>query len=194
MKKNLVITAAILAVTTLFAFKSIESTNWEMDSAHSNLRFSINHLMVNDIEGNFTKFEAKITSSKEDLSDAVATMTATVASVNTGNEKRDGHLKTADFFDAEKYPTIIFKSSSFKPTGEGKYKIEGELTMHGVTKHITLDGVAKHGKNPMSQKDIIGVRISGTIKRSDFEIASKMPEMMLSNDVNIVANGEYVKM
>ena len=193
MKKNLFIVASLFATTLLFSFKSIEPSTWSLDRSHSNLRFSITHLMVNDIEGGFSKFESKITATKEDLSDASLTMSADAASIFSGDEKRDGHLKTADFFDVEKYPTITFKSTSFTKSGENNYKIIGDLTMHGVTKSIVLEATIKSGKNPMSQKDIKGCKIIGTINRADFDIASKMPSMMLSNEVAIVANAEFSK-
>ena len=108
MKKNLAIVMALFASSILFSFKAVEPNSWDLDKAHCNLRFSITHNMVDDIEGGFSKFDSKITASKEDFSDAVLTMTAEASSIFSFNEKRDGHLKTADFFDVEKYPTITF--------------------------------------------------------------------------------------
>ena len=150
MQKNLAIVAALFATTLLFSFKSIEPNTWSLDHSHCNLRFSISHLMVDDIEGGFSKFDSKITASKEDLSDAVITMNAESASIFSYDEKRDAHLKTADFFEVEKYPSITFKSTSVKKVGENKYVITGDLNLHGVTKSITLDGVIKSGKNSKS--------------------------------------------
>ena len=170
------------------------SQDWKVDKAHSKLGFSISHLMVSDVDGMFTDFDATIASSKPDFSDAVFTLTAKTTSINTGNEKRDTHLKSADFFDAEKNPVITFKSNSINKTGENKYKLSGDLTMHGVTKLITLDLTLKGPTvHPMSKKPLAGFKATGTIKRSDFKIAEGTPSAMVGDEVEIIANGEFVK-
>jgi polyisoprenoid-binding protein YceI len=192
MKKIFFYGTAVLAVA-LFSFKAIESSTWSVDKGHSKLGFSVTHLMVSDIEGSFKMTSATITSSKEDFSDAVAELTADASSVNTENEQRDTHLKSADFFDAAKYPSITFKSTSFKKISATKYKVKGDLTMHGVTKPVELDALIRMGKNPMMKKTIAGVKLTGTIKRMEFGVGASMPDAMLSNDVNIDANAEFMK-
>lgn len=183
-----------LVATTLFAFKSIEPTTWLVDKAHSKLGFEITHLMVSDVEGSFKNFDAKITAPKADFTDAVIELTADVASVNTDNEKRDAHLTSADFFDAAKYPTLTFKSTSVKKAGENKYKVAGNLTFHGVTKPVTLDATLRGPvTNPQSKKSIAGFKVSGTIKRADFNFGTKYPGAMLSDEVVLSANTEFVK-
>src|SRR5437016_3894786 len=109
MKKTTLISA--LAVV-LFSFTSPEQVAWKLDKAHSKFRFTVTHLMVSEVDGWFKSFDVKVVSSKEDFSDAVVEMTADVNSINTDVEKRDTHLKSPDFFDAEKYPTITFKSTA----------------------------------------------------------------------------------
>jgi polyisoprenoid-binding protein YceI len=149
--------------------------------------------MVSDVEGWFKSFDATITTTKDDFSDAVAVMTADVSSINTDNEARDKHLKSPDFFDAEKYPTVTFKSKTITKGTGNSYKATGDLTMHGVTKSIDLDVLCLTAVNPQSKKTIAGFKITGTIKRSDFAIGITMPAAMISDEVQIAANAEFIK-
>ena len=114
-------------------------------------------------------------------------------SINTDNEQRDTHLKSPDFFDAAKFATLTFKSKSFKKVKDNTYKVTGDLTMHGVTKTVELDAVARIGTNPMSKKTVAGFKIAGTLKRSDFGIGASMPASMLSEEIAIIANAEFAK-
>lgn len=168
--------------------------SWSLDKAHSKLGFGVTHLMISTVEGSFKSFDAKITSSKEDFSDAVIELTADVNSINTDNDQRDGHLKGADFFDAEKFPTITFKSTSFKKKGKNTYTLVGNLTMHGVTKSVTLEatftGTAVH---PYTKKTIGAFKVTGTIKRSDFGVGTGTPSAVVSDEVTITANTEFAK-
>lgn len=191
MKKQLLTLA--VAAFSLMSFKTTDTVIWELDKMHAKLGFSISHLMVSDVEGSFKKFDAKVTATNEDLTDAVAEMTAEVASVYTEDDKRDEHLRNPDFFDAEKYPTLSFKSTSFKKTGTGKYTVKGNLTLHGITKPVTLQAIARTGTNPMSKKPITGFKVTGTIDRTDFGIAPSTPSAMLGKEVSIVANAEFIK-
>src|SRR5690606_8483446 len=110
------------------------------DPYHSRLGFSVTHLGIADVSGHFKKFDVKVTGAKEDFSDAKFEMTAEVSSIDTEVEMRDNHLKSADFFDAEKFPEIKFVSTSVTATDEkNKYKLNGNLTMHGQTKPVTMD-------------------------------------------------------
>jgi polyisoprenoid-binding protein YceI len=191
--KKLLMIAAIAITLILYSFKAVDTTSWELDSMHSKLGFSITHLMVSEVEGSFKMTEAIITASKEDFSDAKVSMTADVNSVDTDNADRDEHLKKADFLDAAKFPTITFKSTSFKKVDEKNYQVKGDLTLHGVTKPIELNARVNLGTNPMSKKSIAGFKITGTIKRSDFGVSAETPSAMLSDEVAIVANAEFAK-
>ena len=182
-----------LVSSLLLSFTTVAPSTWQLDHAHSGLRFSISHLTISEVEGSVKITEAKINAAKEDFSDAVVTLTADLNTIDTDNADRDAHLKNADFFDVTKYPTITFKSTSFKKVGERKYKVNGDLTMHGVTKAIELDAVAAIGTNPMSKKTVAGFKVSGTVKRSDFGIAPSTPSAMLGDEVSIVANTEFAK-
>jgi polyisoprenoid-binding protein YceI len=184
-KVNLLISALLIAGVAT-------AQNWSLDKAHSKLGFGVTHLLVSEVEGNFNAFDAKITSKTDDFSDAVIELSADVNTINTNNEGRDKHLKSADFFDAEKFNTLSFKSKSFTKVEGKKYKLTGDLTMHGITKTVTLDvvfnGTAVH---PYNQKTIAGFKVTGTFKRSDFGVGSASPA--LSDEVEIKANTEFVK-
>lgn len=182
----------VAAVVAFSSFKALE--NWKLDKGHSQLNFSVTHLGISDVSGVFKTFDATIKAEKPDFSDAVIELSADVASINTGIEMRDKHLKGADFFDVEKYPTLNFISTGLTNVGKNKYKLTGNLTLHGVTKPVTFDllyrGTIAH---PQSKAPVSGFQVTGTIKRTDFGIASGFPTTMLSDEVNIKADGEFGK-
>ena len=183
--------AAILFVQ---ASSFAQTTTWKNDKMHSKLKFTVTHLLVSDVDGLFKSFDVTITASKPDFSDAVFELSADVASINTEVEMRDNDLKSANFFDAVTYPKITFKSTSIKPDGQNKYKLAGNLTMHGVTKPVTLDLLYRGTtENPMNKQKDAGFKLTGTIKRSDFNIGSKMPSAVVSDEVEIKADGEFGK-
>lgn len=180
---------SLLSFTTI-----VETAVWKYDNDHAKLGFSISHMTVTDVDGSFKDVNATIKASKNDFSDAVAEMTAQVNSVDTDNEKRDAHLQSADFFDSAKFPTIVFQSTSFKKAAEeNTYTVTGNLTLHGVTKSVTLTALAKTAIHPVTKKTIAGFKISGKINRKDFGIAEQTPSAMLGEDVNILANAEFIK-
>jgi polyisoprenoid-binding protein YceI len=190
MKKIALILGAII---TLTAFTTVLPT-WQNDDPHSQLGFTVTHLGINDVSGTFNDFDVTVQSSKPDFSDASIEMTAKTASIDTRVEARNNHLKSADFFAVEKYPTLSFKSTSVKPAGTNKYKLTGDLTLHGITKPVTMDLLYKGTvENPMSKKQTAGFQVSGTIKRSDFNVGPKFPAPMISDEVKIKADGEFVQ-
>ena len=189
--KKIFLFVAIATVTTLAAFRTLNG-EWKNDPTVSQLTFSINHLGLADVSGTFNDFQVSLNSTKEDFSDASFSLSAKISSIDTRIEQRDTHLKSPDFFDAEKYPALTFQSTSIKAAGKNKYKLTGNLTIHGVTKAVTLDlfykGIAE---NPMNKKQTAGFQVIGTIKRSDFKIGEKFPAPMLSDEVKIKADGEF---
>ena len=186
------VTLLILSAFFVFTAFTTLSDSWKNDDPHSQLGFTVTHLGVSDVSGTFNDFDVTITSEKTDFSDAVFELTARVESIDTRVEARDTHLKSADFFDAAKYPAITFKSTSLKKAGKNKYKITGDLTMHGVTKQVTMD-LRYNGsvENPANKKYTVGFQLTGTLKRSDFGIGPNFPPPMISDEVRIKADGEF---
>jgi polyisoprenoid-binding protein YceI len=141
----------------------------------------------------FTSFDAKITTSKEDFSDAVFELTADAKTVTTNNSGRDGHLQKEDMFSTEKFPTLTFKSTSISKVSEKKYKLNGDLTIKGVTKPVSLDLVLIGTTvNQRNQKKIAGFKASGSFKRTDFGVGG-MPSLVVSEDVELRATGEFIQ-
>jgi polyisoprenoid-binding protein YceI len=187
----------ITSVALVASMAMANAQTWQLDKSHSSVKFSVTHMMVSETEGNFKSFTGNVTAQKEDFTDLNAEFTIQVKSINTDDEKRDGHLASPDFFDAEKYPTITFKSTSFKKVGEKSYKLAGEMTMHGVTKPVTFD-VKYNGtaKDPYGNTKA-GFRASTVVKRSDFNISwNKVLDtggFALSDDVQVFVNIELNK-
>jgi len=190
--KKITILASV-AAALMFSFTSVAQGNYTMDKAHSSVGFTITHLSISDIDGSFKTFDSKFTSSKEDFSDATFDFTADVNSINTDNEKRDGHLKSADFFDVAKFSTLTFKSKTVKKVTGNKYTIIGDMTMHGVTKTVSFEAMIRSGVNPMSKKTVVGVKVNGTVNRSMFGVGANMPGTMLSEDVVVRGSAEFSK-
>lgn len=182
-----------LAVTFL-SIALVAQGTWKSDPMHSKLTFGTVHLGISEVEGLFNKFDAGIQTTKADFSDAVFNLTVDVASIDTEVEMRDNHLKSADFFEVEKYPAMSFKSTSITFAGKDKYLLKGDLTLHGVTRPVTLN-LWYRGTivNPQSKATISGFQITGTIKRSDFNVGPKFPAPMISDEVTIKADGEFIK-
>lgn len=187
MKKLFIATVLVLSSLTAYS-----QTTWTNDPAHSRLGFVVKHLTISEIDGRFADFSVKVTTSKADYSDAQIELTAKVASINTDIEARDNHLRSADFFDVEKYPTLTFQSTSLKKESKNKGKLYGNLTFHGVTKPVVLD-VQYFGSviNSMNNADTAGFQITGEIKRSDFNLGANYPEAMISDKIRIIANAEF---
>jgi len=189
MKKLLLIATAFVALTAFTTF----SGTWTNDDPHSQLGFTVTHLGIADVSGTFNDIDVTVKSTKADFSDASFELTAKTASIDTRVEQRNNHLKSADFFDVEKYPTLNFTSTSLKKTAENNYQLNGDLTIHGVTKPVSMSLIYKGTvENPMSKKPTAGFQITGTIKRSDFNIGGKFSSAMISDEVSIKADGEFV--
>jgi len=184
---------ALVGSGIFFAFKTTEKSEWVLDKAHSKLGFTVNHLMVSEVEGRFKDFDAKIISEKEDFSDAVVTMTAQVTSLNTDNDVRDKDLKSDKYLDAAKYPIITFRSKTFTKVDNQNFKVTGDMTIHGFTKTVELNAFYRTGINPMNQKTVSGFKVTGTINRLDFAVGSSTPSAIIGEEVTLVANVEFWK-
>lgn len=192
--KKLSIIAAVILPALLSAFKANAPAAWAVDKMHAHISFSITHNMTSDVEGSFKVFDAAISTTGDDFAGAIFDFSADAASINTDNEHRDKNLKGADFLDVEKYPKIIFKSTSVVKKTASTYEIKGDLTLHGITKPIVLDALV-HTPPPEAGiiKTVAGFKISGVIKRSDFKIGAGLANFMLGDEITLSANGEFAK-
>src|SRR5690554_772819 len=170
-------------------------STWKVDPAHAKITFSTVHNTISDVEGLFNTFESSITASKEDFSDAVFELTIDVNSIDTEVKMRDDHLRSDDFFDVEKFPEMTFKSTSVEKTKkENHYKLKGKLTMRGITKVVTMDLWYRGTITDAQSGNIIaGFQINGSLNRLDYGVGPKFPESLISNEVIIKADGEFIK-
>ena len=172
-------------------------SSWKVDPAHSKVSFSVSHMVISDVTGRFNDFDATLVQMKDDLSDSKLTATIKTKSIDTDNEGRDKHLKSADFFDAEKFPEITFLGKSFEKTGKDTYKISGDLTMHGATKQVVLDTKFNGQMTDPWGNVRAGFKATGIVNRKDFGIIyNKTLEaggLLIGEDVGIVINVEMVK-
>ncbi len=147
---------------------SIPQGTWVVDPVHSSIGFQVKHLGIANVRGEFGTFEGKLV-----VSDSGATASGTVdtASVDTGQSQRDDHLRSADFFEVDKYPQITFTSTSISPVSDGEFEITGDLTIHGVTRPITLQAELEgHEPSDMEGKERVGISATTKISRADFDI------------------------
>lgn len=192
--KALIFSAILIAASFLQA-KSAEST-WSFDKSHSRIGFSVSHMVITDVEGNFKEFDGKITTNGDSFDNAKIEFTAQTASINTENQKRDEHLRSDDFFNAAKFPQLKFVSKSMKKSGKG-FKLVGDLTIRDVTKTVTLD-VQSNGtiKDPWGNTRA-GFKLTGKINRFDFNLkwnnTIETGSLIVGKEVTIIANFEIVK-
>jgi polyisoprenoid-binding protein YceI len=160
-----------LVVSCALVSGAASAATWEIDTGHSSVQFSVRHLMISSVRGEFTKFSASAVGDPTKPAEAVITATIDAASIDTRSEQRDTHLRNADFFDVAKYPTITFKSKKIEAAGAGKAKVTGDLTLHGVTKEVVLDveGPTATIKDPWGNIKA-GARATTKINRKDFGI------------------------
>jgi polyisoprenoid-binding protein YceI len=161
------------SVVALLAFVApvLAESTWEIDPAHSSVQFSVRHLMISNVRGEFGSFKGTAHVDDANLGKSVVEATIDAASIDTREPKRDQHLKTADFLDVEKFPTITFKSKGIAAAGEGRWKMTGDLTLHGVTREVVLDveGPTPYVKD-MRGDTRTGVRARTKLNRKDFGI------------------------
>ncbi|MBF6642181.1 polyisoprenoid-binding protein [Flavobacterium sp. J49] len=170
---------------------------WAIDPTHSEIGFKVKHMMFTNVSGKFNVFEADIQNEEENFETSAIQFTSEVNSINTGNDDRDNHLRSADFFDVENFGKLTFKSSNVKKVNEGEYKISGDLTIKDVTKNITLD--AEYSglmKDPWGNTKI-GLSLNGKINRKEFGLtwnaALETGGVLVGEDIKLNAEVQFVK-
>lgn len=181
---------AALVATPLFAQSALET--WTVDKSHSTATFKVRHMMAN-VVGQFRDFDGNISIDRANPASSSVEFTIQTASIDTGNAKRDDHLRTPDFFDAAKFPTISFKSTAVAKKSENEFAVTGDLTMHGVTKRVTLP-VSFLGFGKTARGEKAGFEIETTVNRKDFGIVwnKTLDEggLLLGEDVKVSINLE----
>ncbi len=194
MKKIMfVMTMAVIGIFVTSLSKG--QGTWVVDKAHSSMKFTVEHLVISEVEGQFTDFDGTMVSTNPDFTNARIDFTVNVASVNTDNETRDSHLKSDDFFNAEKYPKMTFQGTSFKKVSGKKYELTGNLTIRDVTKQVKFD-VTYGGtvKDPWGNTKA-GFKATTTINRFDYNLKwntlTEMGGAVAGSEVNITVNVEF---
>jgi polyisoprenoid-binding protein YceI len=174
----------------------IPTGTWAADSAHSTIGFSVKHLGIATVRGSFGEFEGKIVIG-DDISSAKVTGSAKVTSIDTAEPQRDAHLQSADFFDAENHPTLTFESTSVRATGDETFEIVGDLTMHGVTKPITLKAELQGAETDPWGNERVGLEVTGQLNRSDWDMkfnqALGSGNLLVSDTVKLALDISAVK-
>ena len=171
---------------------------WKLDPAHSHAEFKVRHMMISNVKGSFSGLTGTLMENAADPSLSSIEASIEVASIATGDAQRDGHLKSADFFEAEKYPQMTFKSTRVERKGEGEYRVTGDLTIHGVTKPVTfeVDGPTAPGKDPWGNTRI-GLSATTKINRKDFGLnwnaALETGGILVGEDVQITLEAQFIK-
>lgn len=170
-------------------------SNWAIDPMHSEVEFKVKHLMISTVTGKFTSFNATANAS-DDFSTADVTFTADVNSITTGNEQRDGHLKSDDFFNAEQFPALTFKSTGISKDGSS-IKLTGDLTIRDITKSITLDVVYNGTMTDFYGNVKAGFEVTGVINRKDFNLkwsaTTEAGGIVVSDEVKLICNVQFAK-
>jgi polyisoprenoid-binding protein YceI len=172
-------------------------TTWKIDPAHSSAQFVVRHMMITNVRGGFSGLQGTVVYDPDDLKASSVDVTIDVNTLSTGDPNRDAHVKSAEFLDAEKYPTITFKSKSITKDGDG-LKVTGDLTVHGVTKEVVLnvDGPTEEQKDPWGNIRV-GASATTKIKRSDFGLtwnaALETGGIMLGDDLKLEVEVSLIK-
>ena len=172
-------------------------TLWKIDPTHSEIQFKVKHLVISTVTGSFKNYDATVETDGESLEGAEIYFEAETGSIDTGVEQRNQHLKSDDFFNAEKFPKLTFKSTSFEKTGDDEYKLTGDLTIRDVTRSITLD--VEHGgtlQDPYGQTKA-GFEVTGKINRKEFGLkwnaVTEAGAIVVSDDVKLIMNVQFIQ-
>lgn len=195
-KKNLM-AAAVVAFALTISTASAQTTNWKIDSAHSEAGFTVRHMGISNVRGHFSNLNGSVVLNEKDVTKSSVNATIDITTVDTGNSARDNHLKSPDFFDAAQFPKMTFVSKQIVKKGSG-LSLVGDLTLHGVTRQVEL-ALEDTGKVVTDQKGGAhrGFSAAGSINRQDFgmKFGGKTPggDAMVSDDVKITLEIELIK-
>ncbi len=198
MKPSLFFIACLSTFALGFGTAAADAETWVIDTSHSSAQFEVSHLMVATVEGSFSDVKGTVVLDDKNLKASKIEAEIGVASVNSGDKKRDKHLLSADFFDAKKHPKMVFKSTKITKAGKG-YKVQGKLTMRGTTKPVTLkvSKVSKPVMHPMAKVPARGAEASTTINRQKFGVkwnkSLDKGGLMVGNDIDITIKLELHK-
>jgi polyisoprenoid-binding protein YceI len=174
------------------------TTTWNLDPAHSVAEFKVKHMMISNVKGSFSGISGVLTEHRIDASLSSVEATIRVATISTGDAQRDGHLKSADFFDVEKFPTMTFKSTAVKNSAPGQSLVTGDLTLHGVTRPVTLhvEGPSAPAKDPWGNTRI-GLSATTKIHRKDFGLnwnsALEAGGVLVGDEVAITVEAQFIQ-
>ena len=184
---------AVLVVAALPA----TAQTWKIDSAHSSATFTVKHMMVSNVHGRFGKVEGTVVYDGKNLAAAQVDTTIDATTITTDNEKRDAHLRSADFFDAPGFPTITFKSKRVEVVGAGKFKLIGDLTMRGKTKEVVLEADGPTAPVTAQGSERVGVTATTTLNRHDYGVSwSRTMDgggYVVGDDVKVTIELELIK-
>lgn len=173
-----------------------DAVEWKLDTSHTNIGFSVPHLVVSSVEGRFKEASSKVNLDDTDLTKSEVSVDINAASIDTGDAKRDDHLKSPEFFDAKKFPKLSFKSTKIVKAGAG-YKLTGNLTIRDVTKAVTLDATLSAPVKTPWGNHARAAKLSGKVKRSDFGLkwnkALEAGGFVIGEDVTLNVNAEVTK-
>ncbi|MCG9910211.1 MAG: YceI family protein [Flavobacteriales bacterium] len=175
----------------------MSKATWVIDPTHSNIGFKVKHLMISTVSGEFTKYAGTVTTEGDSFSGASVEFSAEVDSITTQNEQRDGHLKSADFFDAANHPSLTFKSTSFKKEDDDEFEMTGDLTLRGITRSVKLEvEFAGIVQDPYGNTKA-GFSLKGKINRKDFGLTwsavTEAGSIVVSDEIKLAMEVQLVK-
>jgi len=167
---------------------------WQLDTVHSQIEFAVKHMMVSTVRGRFKKFSGTVALDEQLPEQSRVDVTVDVASVDTGEERRDGHLRSPDFFDVDRYPTLAFKSTNVEQLGEDHYRVTGDLTIRDVTREVPLDVTLEGRHRDMQGQRRAGFALTGSINRKDFglnwNVALEAGGWLVADTIKLLVDAE----
>ena len=181
--KRRVLSLLVVALFTAAAWA--QGSEWQIDPAHTTVAFTVRHMGISNVHGRFTKVTGSAVVDDNDPSKDSVNATIDATSIDTGVQMRDNDLKSANYFDVAQFPTIIFKSKNVSKAGDGKLKVVGDLTIHGLTKEVTLDVEGPSAPAKMGPNLKRGLSATTSVNRKDFGVGAKTPSAMVGEDIKI---------